>query len=855
MIKFNRAAGNTYLTMPDAAALTWPNGDFCVSWIIKIDGLVNDNSPQYFLSNGGFQTSGSLNVAWFSPANEPPSKIRCYVESDGPAAPRIDPASGFSSGIKLFVLQRSGSTLTLRSCPILADSPTSGAAVVLEATAAVTTALNGTGAMTFGGRSDLVQNRMFDQSICRVFRFDGALSDLEIAKLAHGMEINDLGKTPAWYLRMTDAADIADRGSQANVVSKGAGELVTTSEPAFGYAGAASAPTITSAPVVTGTPRVGDLASTVAFTPGAATGSPAPTITYQGKLEGVNIAPSYQFVSGDLGKLFTVAMVASNGNSPDASVTSSGVNVAAATTGTVDVTDVTANRIFQRVSGTSSIPLALSFAGVTPNAFDAQLYAENGTTVLQAWTALTGLSIGSGTATGNLVANQGGMYRIAVRSRNSATVIGVSAVKSNLFGVGDLVACIGSSSAEKWFDIDSGNATPSANVRVFDELGWQPMGTIGGAITLANSMAAAANVPIGMLDYGVGGSQVAEWINTGYGGWTAFTSGVTAAGSKLAAVISSMGSNDAGNNNVASTAAHATNLRLIASRIRTLTGQSSLPFMISGTNGRGPANEAAFIRVREAERIVSNDANNTLVQTIDLEVSGDSVHLTQSGFIKSLLRIGATLIPLLYQNGTVRRGPKITSFRFAGSTVRVGIAYAGGSADFTPTSGITGFTASDASGTLTIASATRTSASEILLTMNRPIVAPLVVQHLGGSRPIITAPALDNGTVPLPLESESSMATTASASLVTLSMQNRGGAIQANLSGLKWAFFDQATPDALTAPVAKGAVETTDSSGNIVIDITGTSLAPGEIGFLMISDSDGTTTQNSKAMARPVVVA
>jgi hypothetical protein len=90
---------------------------------------------------------------------------------------------------------------------------------------------------------------------------------------------------------------------------------------------------------------------------------------------------------------------------------------------------------------------------------------------------------------------------------------------------------------------------------------------------------------------------------------------------------------------------------------------------------------------------------------------------------------------------------------------------------------------------------------------------------------------------------------------VTLSLVSNAGAAAANLSGLKWVFWDQANPALMTAPTSAGTVETTDGSGQLVIPVQ-SSLASGAVGWLVITDSDGTTTQNPahKAFAGPVQV-
>jgi hypothetical protein len=89
---------------------------------------------------------------------------------------------------------------------------------------------------------------------------------------------------------------------------------------------------------------------------------------------------------------------------------------------------------------------------------------------------------------------------------------------------------------------------------------------------------------------------------------------------------------------------------------------------------------------------------------------------------------------------------------------------------------------------------------------------------------------------------------------LSLSFTNVGGVPRADLTGLNWAFFDQKTPDLLVAPVAKGANGTTDANGILVLGISGTTLLPGSIGWLIVSNSDGTINTNYIAFSGPVMV-
>lgn len=81
------------------------------------------------------------------------------------------------------------------------------------------------------------------------------------------------------------------------------------------------------------------------------------------------------------------------------------------------------------------------------------------------------------------------------------------------------------------------------------------------------------------------------------------------------------------------------------------------------------------------------------------------------------------------------------------------------------------------------------------------------------------------------------------------------GTAAANLSGLRWAWFDQATPDLFTAPVDKGTVEATDASGVLQVSLPHSSLQPGAVGWLIVTDSTGNPLLGHSAFSGPLTVA
>ncbi len=95
----------------------------------------------------------------------------------------------------------------------------------------------------------------------------------------------------------------------------------------------------------------------------------------------------------------------------------------------------------------------------------------------------------------------------------------------------------------------------------------------------------------------------------------------------------------------------------------------------------------------------------------------------------------------------------------------------------------------------------------------------------------------------------------ASTKTISITLTSNGTTPASGLTGLKWAFYDQATPAEAEYPVDKGTAESTDGSGVLAITVR-TNLASGGVGWLVVTDSDGTTTQSPphKRFAGPVQV-
>ena len=89
---------------------------------------------------------------------------------------------------------------------------------------------------------------------------------------------------------------------------------------------------------------------------------------------------------------------------------------------------------------------------------------------------------------------------------------------------------------------------------------------------------------------------------------------------------------------------------------------------------------------------------------------------------------------------------------------------------------------------------------------------------------------------------------------VTLTLVNESGVPIPNLTNLQWAFFDQTLPADMLAPVDQGDDEATDAGGVLTVRCRHSQLTPGNTGYFIVSNTDGTERQDpaQQAFAGPV---
>ena len=530
---------------------------------------------------------------------------------------------------------------------------------------------------------------------------------------------------------------------------------------------------------------------------------------------------------------------------------------------TITLTDYTTGRIFQRNGTTGKITVAGTYTG-TPTAIQARIVNDGTSTEVVTWTTIDAAPAGGGFSGTLASIPQGGWYNVQVRFGNDTGVVSNGTSK---IGVGSLFVVAGQSQGVRWF---TEGTTHSANslVRKYSGSagsGWATLGTGNGATNCANLVRTELTWPVGMLNYAVGSTALdtagdagaGYWMNTAGGspyalakaGWDSIK---VAGEPMLEGVIWLQGEQDAYSNAV-SEATYQSDLETLLARFRTDTGQAALPAFICGlatyTTNSTPT-DASWQGIQNALKTVAGQANNYYAATSQDLALADGVHLSSASFSTQGARVAQSINDVL-GSATYSRGPAISSAQLINATtIDVTLAHRGGS-DFTPTSGITGFTVLDDSTPVTVLTAARQSASVVRLGLAASITGTVTVRYLYGRAPTVSAPLKDNSGLTLPLENAGGISILKTA---TVTLVNESGSAQTGLSSLKWAWFDEVTPDLFNAPTDQGAAESTDGSGVLTASLLNSTKPRGQIGWLIVTNSDGTVSATHRSFAGPVAV-
>lgn len=529
----------------------------------------------------------------------------------------------------------------------------------------------------------------------------------------------------------------------------------------------------------------------------------------------------------------------------------SAVTYTATSSNAIGLTDVADLRIIQRASGVGSLAISGTHTGAT--SVQARVVQHGTSTEALTWTTIDAAPGGS-TWSGTL-ANipQGGWYNVQVRQGNST---GTTAAGSNRFGVGALYCFAGQSNAQQMFSIGSGTA--SSTTAKLNGSGWAA-NTGAGAIAFANAMTSALGVPVGVIDAGVSGASLTTegsrgfgiWLETGGAPYTTWQARVTAAGGKLEALLWLQGEADAFQ--AVAGATYTAGLATMLSRMRTYLSQASLPVFLTPLprTSHADADDAAWNTINDCIIAAGTSTEIVAADTWDLPLA-DTVHYSDIGYSTLAGRI-ALSVRKFGGAALESRGPFVASATYAGSTITVNLTHRGGT-DFTPTSGITGLRFVANGSVITPTSVVRSSATQVTATFSAPVVGPATVAVAWGMSPSVSGVLADGSGLPLSKTASAGVSAANNNRSATLTLTTNGTTAAASLTGLRWAWFDQTTPDALLAPTDKGTGESTDAAGLLVIPLANTTKAAGQVGWLIVTNSDGNPATNHSVFAGPVTV-
>lgn len=748
------------LTSADHVNFTLPNGEWQIGGVLVVeDGSYTGADPQMMVSTGGL-AAGAINISYLGSGHANPNTVGIQLGAGSTIYHAGNNALASATRWIWVVGRNSTGKCYWKLCPLLASSPADGSSVTTTVTTySITAGYDTSSPFMLCSRGDNIASRLFDNSIGRLWKIDGAgLTDHEIARLAFGESILDLGKAPSFYFRLNDIGDLADQTGQVGTlaVPDTYASPTTGTDPGFAYVPAIPAPAdITSNPVISGTPTVD---SPIGYNPGTVAGYPVPVVTQQWVLDGADIpgatATTYQPQASDEGKTLAVRQMASNDGGND-SATSAGVVVIGVPTFSNAANELTAHRIYQRIGTTADVVVSGSY-NQTPDEIEVRLYSTDGITVLQDWTALTATTIAENAWTGTLAANQGGMYRKAVRFKSGGTVLDTTPVATNQWGVGELILCAGSSSAAGWFSSGSYYET-DGTFRRYKDGAWSLIPNASGGIArlVGRDLSLRLGIPVGMISTGSSGTLLSSWTNNSHALWLSFLNVINAVGGKVGALAVTMGSNDAANNDVVSRAAHAAMMRKFIADTRAALGQPNLKALWTGFNRRGDGtNNTQADYVRMAENDVGSDANVYHFPTYDMLLEAGDTGIHVASYDTTGRRWIYVFNQVLAGDTTYRRGPRISSITAWDNKFTVTLEHRSGN-DITPASGNTGFTAGDDDvgtlGPLTLTAA-RLEAGRIELTANRAIGPNAWVKYMSGANPDVSGTTFDNGATVLPLE-------------------------------------------------------------------------------------------------------
>lgn len=430
------------------------------------------------------------------------------------------------------------------------------------------------------------------------------------------------------------------------------------------------------------------------------------------------------------------------------------------------MTDFTARRVFQRISGVCVITFSGTYTGGTANNVQVQIAAYVGGAVVVAWTVVDSVLTG-GTWSGTLSVPEGGYYTGAARLRDSGNVVIATQANTNRWGVGDIFVFPGSSTVERFFTEDwptAPNATISrveANGTTWAEYIPSPGSNYegSGAIAFLNEVQLSQpTIPCAGMHCGVGGTWLHLNATVGWSivtdtNYAAMATGITATGGKIAGIVAGVGSGDAAQGIVTSVAAWVVHMQSLIGNIRTLCGQPSLPAIMVGTQ-RAPNQSTTldiyYSRIRGVQNAISIADPLVFMGYPDVvsPLGVDNVHISTASYPQTGRYCGRSWRKNVLGDAVVWGFLTFTAMTY-NSVTGVGLITAipgggTGGVGLTGPTGLTGLVFSDGGGVVTPVVAPQWISPTVVQVTLATGLSGVSFENLPGTLPIVTNYAGNN---------------------------------------------------------------------------------------------------------------
>lgn len=515
-------------------------------------------------------------------------------------------------------------------------------------------------------------------------------------------------------------------------------------------------------------------------------------------------------------------------------------------TESIAITDMKAKHVFQRGSGsTGNAIIKGKFVGA-PTAIQARIVPAAGGTDIVDWTSIDTTPTKQNFSK-LLSVPVGGLYKAQVRFSNKTTLVSEG---SNSWAVGDVYGFYGQSEMRQMTHTERGYTGGTANAKA-SRIDVQASTTyvapaLNGENAFLNRIIGKTGTYTSIVAGPVDGKEISE-LSKGTVYYNKFVNALNECnGCRM--ILLCQGGSDSAYQTPKETYRTRLN-QLYKDLINDVTGTPAFALKVHSRKDDQGDVPLDNIRSTHLEFIRDTFGVYNAGSAPDITLR-DKVHFDSAGCILFAERMALAALKELGESTFDAAGPRITHITLSGTNVVINVQHDTGTS-LSGTS-LTSIEVFDGSTQVTVNSFT-VGTNTITANTSHTFTGVPQVRNAYGQRTLAQSVVpFDNSTYAsyngLPLQPTSENISYSKKAKVILVKAD--GSVHQNLININCVWFDEALPKNLTAPKQIYRYGQTNSSGELVLDLgTKTGLDVGDTGFLVVTNTDGTTTQNPAPLA------